>query len=117
MERTSEEAKTEESARGSARPVGRLGTQRSQARQPTERPQGWLGQKPQEDYRRQAQRSTATTRTPQERVNAAISSIHARFGKCAIGLGCRGESVTSESAWSRLSDAIFESRLVAVAGS
>jgi hypothetical protein len=91
MERVCEEAKTEESACGSARPVGRPGTQRSQeARQQTKRPQGWLGQKPQEDYRRQAQRSTATTRSPQERVNAAISSIHARFGKCAIGLGCLG---------------------------
>ena len=91
MERVCEEAKTEESARGSARPIGRLGTQRSQeARQQTKRPQGWPGQKPQEDSRRQAQRSTATTRTPQERVSAAIASIHARFGQCAIGLGCRG---------------------------
>jgi len=91
MERTCEEAKTEESARGSARPLGRLGTQRNQeARQQTKRPQGWLGQKPQEDSRRQAQHSTATTRTPQERVNAAISSIHARFGKCATGLGYLG---------------------------
>jgi hypothetical protein len=91
MERVCEEAKTEESARGSARPIGRLGTQRSQeARQPTKRPQGWLGHKPQEDYRRQAQRSTATTRTPQERVSAAIASIHARFGYRAIGLGYAG---------------------------
>jgi hypothetical protein len=91
MERTCEEAKAQESARGSARPIGRLGTQRSQeARQQTKRPEGWPGQKPQEDYCRQAQRSTATTRTPQERVNAAISSIHARFGKCAIGLGYLG---------------------------
>ncbi len=91
MERTGEEATTEESARGSARPLGRLGTQRSQeARQQTQRPQGRPGQKPQEDDRGQAQRSTATTRTPQERVNAAISSIHARFGKYAIGLGYLG---------------------------
>jgi len=91
MERTGEEATTEESARGSARPLGRLGTQRNQeARQQTKRPQGWPGQKPQKDSRRKAQRSTATARTPQERVNAAISSIHARFGKCAIGLGYLG---------------------------
>ena len=91
MERTCEEATSEESARGGARPVGQLGTQRSQeARQQTKRPQGWPGQKPQEDAPRQAQRSTATTRTPQERINAAISSIHARFGKCAIGLGYLG---------------------------
>jgi hypothetical protein len=69
------------------------GLVRSEAKkrdQQTKRPQGWLGQKPQEDSRRQAQRSTATTRTPQERVNAAISSIHARFGKCASGLGYLG---------------------------
>jgi hypothetical protein len=91
MERTCEEAKTEDSARGSARPIGRLGTQRGQeARHQTKRPQGGLGQKPQEDHRRQAQRSTATTRTPQESVSAAIASIHARFGQYAIGLGCRG---------------------------
>jgi hypothetical protein len=86
-----EEATSEESARGGARPIGRLGPQRSQeARQQTKRPQGWPGQKPQEDSRRQAERSTATARTPQERVNAAISSIHARFGKCAIDLGYLG---------------------------
>ncbi len=91
MERACEEANTQESARGGARPIGRLSTQRGQeAREPTKRPQGRPGQKPQEDSRRQAQRSTATTRTPQERVSAAIASIHARFGQCAIGLGCRG---------------------------
>ena len=72
MERACEEATSEESARGSARPAGRP------------------GQKPQEDPRRQAQRSAATTRAPQERVSAAISSIQARFGKCAIGLGYLG---------------------------
>ena len=32
MERVCEEAKTEESARGSARPIGRLGTQRAKKR-------------------------------------------------------------------------------------
>jgi hypothetical protein len=91
MERTCEEATTEESARGSARPLGRLGTQRSQeARQQTKRPEGGAGQKPQEDSRCQAQRATATARAPQERVSAAISSIRARFGRRAIGFGDLG---------------------------
>ena len=86
-----EETTTEEPARGGARPIGRPGTQRGQeARQQSEWPQGRPGQKPQEDHRRQAQRPAAAARTPQERVNAAISSIHARFGKCAIGLGYLG---------------------------
>jgi len=91
MERGCEEAKTQESARGGARTIGRPGSQRGQeAREQTKRPQGGPGQKPQEDSRRQAQRSTATSRTPQERVSAALASIHARFRQCAIGLGCRG---------------------------
>jgi hypothetical protein len=48
-----EEATSEESARRGAGPIGRLGSQRGQeARQQTKRPQGRLGQKPQEDYRR-----------------------------------------------------------------
>ena len=63
MERTCEEAKTEESARGGARTIGRLGTQRGQeVRQQTKRPQGWPGQKPQEDNRRPAQRTAAAPR-------------------------------------------------------
>jgi hypothetical protein len=91
MERACEEAKMEESARGGARPIGWIGTQRGQeARQQTKRPQGRPGQKPQEDSRRQAQRATATARTAQEKVSAAIASIRARFGKYAIGLGYRG---------------------------
>ena len=91
MERGCEEANTQESTRGSAWPLGRPSLQRGQeAREQTKRPQGWPGQKPQEDYCRQAQRSTATARTPQEKVSVAIASIHARFGQCAIGLGCRG---------------------------
>jgi hypothetical protein len=72
MERTSEEATTEEPARGGARTLGRP------------------GQKPQEDPRGQAQRPSAAARAPQERVRAAISSIQARFGECAIGLGYLG---------------------------
>jgi hypothetical protein len=91
MKCTCEETKMEECARGGARQVGWLGAQRGQeARQQTKRPQGRSGQKPQEDSRRQAQRSTATARTPQEKVSAAITSIRARFGKHAIGLGYRG---------------------------
>ena len=91
MERTGEEAKTEESTRGGAWTARWAGSQRGEeARQQAERPQGRPGQKPQEDPRRQAQRSTAAARAPQERVRAAISSIQARFGKCAIGLGLLG---------------------------
>ena len=51
---------------------------------------GGAGQKPQEDYCGQTQRSTAKTWAPQQRVSAAISSIRARFGKCAIGFGDLG---------------------------
>jgi hypothetical protein len=91
MERGCEEAQTEESPRRGARPLGRPGAQRGQeARQQEERPQGRPGEKPQEDPRRQAQRAPATTRAPQVRVSAAISSIQARFGQCAIGLGYLG---------------------------
>lgn len=92
MERAcEEEAKTQESARGGARPLGRPRAERGQeARQQTKRPQGRPGQKPQEDYCRPAQRSPATTRTPQERMSAAVASIRARFGPRAIGLGYLG---------------------------
>jgi hypothetical protein len=90
MEHVCEEA-PEEPARGGARAVGRPGSERGQeARRQTERPQGRSGQKPQEDPRCEAQRPAATARAPQERVRAAISSIQARFGKCAIGLGYLG---------------------------
>ena len=68
MERACEEARMEESARGGTRTPGWLGAQRGQeARQQTKRPQ--------EDYCRQAQRLTATARTPQEKVSAAVASI------------------------------------------
>jgi hypothetical protein len=91
MERACEEAKTQESARGGARPIGWVGAQRGQeARQQTKWPQGRSGQKPQEDYCGQTQRATAKTWAPQQRVSAAISSIRARFGKCAIGFGDLG---------------------------
>src|SRR2546429_9912362 len=91
MEPTCEEATSEESARGGARPIGRPGSQRGQeTRQQTKRPQGRPGQKPQEDYCCQTQRATAKTWAPQERVSAAIFSIRARFGKYAIGFGDLG---------------------------
>ena len=91
MEPTREEAISEEPTRRGARPIGRLGAQRGkEARQQTKRPQGRPGQKPQEDYCGQTQRSTAKTRAPQQRVSAAISSIRARFGKYAIGFGDLG---------------------------
>jgi hypothetical protein len=91
MERACEEVNTQESARGGVRPLGRPGTQRGQeARQQSEWPQGRRGQKPQEDHRRRAQRPPATTRTPQERMSAAVASIRARFGLRAIGLGYLG---------------------------
>jgi hypothetical protein len=91
MEPTCEEARSEESARGGSRPTGWPSSQRGQkARRQTERPQGGPGQKPEEDYRQQAQRASAAVGTPKEKVSAAISSIQARFGKCAIGLGDLG---------------------------
>jgi hypothetical protein len=91
MEPTCEEATSEESARGGSRPIGWSGSQRGQeACRQTEWPQGRPGQKPQEDYRQQAQCAPAAARTPQEKVSAAIALIQARFGKCAIGLGDLG---------------------------
>ena len=60
------------------------------AGQPRKWPQGWPGQKPQEETCSPAQCSTAATRTAQEGVNAAITSIRARFGDYAIGLGYSG---------------------------
>jgi hypothetical protein len=90
MERGGEEA-TKEPARGSARSTRRPGSERGQeARGQGERPQGRSGQKPQEDNRCPPQRSPGAARAPQERLRAAISSIQARFGKCAIGLGYLG---------------------------
>jgi hypothetical protein len=91
MERTSEEATTEEPARGGARPIGRLGAERGQeARQQGQRPQGRLSQKPEEDAGRPPQRLAAAARTPQEKISAAVAAIRARFGQRAIGLGYLG---------------------------
>jgi hypothetical protein len=89
MQRACEEAKTQESARGGAGPLGWPSSERGQeTRQQTKRPQGWSGQKPQEDYCRPARRSPALT--PQEGMSAAVASIRARFGPDAIGLGYLG---------------------------
>ncbi len=92
MERIDEEkADAQESACGGARPTRRPGAQRGQkARQPRKWSQGRSGQKPQEDYRRQAQCPTSTTATPHENVSAVIASIRARFGHFVIGLGYGG---------------------------
>ena len=91
-----EEAKTEESARGGAWTAGRPRTERTQeARQPGKRPQGRLGQKPQEDYRRQAQCSPPAAWTTQERLTSSIAIIRTRFGHQAIGLGDAGIRYTA----------------------
>jgi hypothetical protein len=87
MERAGEEAQTEESPRGSARPTGRPGAQRGQTeRQPRKRPQGWSGQKPQKDNCRPPQRA-ASAPWPQEIIEIVIASIRACFGDGIIGLG------------------------------
>jgi hypothetical protein len=86
-----EEAKTEESARGGAWAVGWSGAERAQeARQPRKRPEGRLGQKPQEGDRRQAQCPAPAAWTPQEDLGALIARVRARFGDYAIGLGAAG---------------------------
>src|SRR5262245_52558035 len=91
MQRACEEAKTQESAHAGSGPLGWPSSERGQeTRQQTKRPQGWSGQKPQEVYYRPTQRSSATTRTPPERMSAAVASIRARFGHHAIGLGYLG---------------------------
>ena len=86
-----EKAGTQESTRGGAWQVGRVGTQRGQtAGQPRKRSQGRLGQKPQEDHRRAAQRPPTPSRSSQELLSTIIALIQARFGDVAIGLGERG---------------------------
>jgi hypothetical protein len=91
MERSGEEAKTEESARGGVGPIGWLGAQRGQkARQQTKRAQGGPGQKPQENSGRQTQCAPATAWTPQEGLNVLVEKIRARFGNYAIARGDGG---------------------------
>jgi hypothetical protein len=68
--------------------LGGTGTERSQeARQQGERPQGRLGQKPQEDRGSAAQCAAATPWAAQEAVELLIQFICARYGRLAIGRG------------------------------
>ena len=91
MERGHEEAKAQESSRRGSWKTGRPGAQRGQAGgQPKEWSQGWAGQKPQEENRSPAQRPASSARSPEEIIETVITSIRARFGYGAIGLGDRG---------------------------
>ena len=86
-----EEAGAQESTRGGARQVGRVGTQHGQtAGQSRKRSQGRLGQKPQENLGRAAHRPPAPSRSSQEVLSMLIALIQARFGDVAIGLGEHG---------------------------
>ena len=90
MEQSDEEGGAQESPRRSAWPVRWLGPQRGQAaRQPGERAQGWVGQKPPKDTRLSPQRATSPSWSPQE-IKAAIALIRGRFGYFVIGLGEAG---------------------------
>ncbi len=90
MERTDERA-TQESSRGGAWPVRRVGAERGQAGcQPRKRPQGWPGQKPQEENSSSAQRAASSARPPEETIEIVIAAIRARFGDWAIGFGDHG---------------------------
>src|ERR1700687_768477 len=87
MEQSDEEGGAQEFARGSARRVRWLGPQRGQAtRQPGERAQGRVGQKPAKDARLSTQRAASPSWSPQE-IKAVIALIRERFGYFAIGLG------------------------------
>jgi hypothetical protein len=86
-----ETAGAQESTRSGAWQIGRVGAQRGQtASQPRKRSQGRLGQKPQEDHRRAAQRPPTPSGSSQEALSTLIALIQARFGDMAIGLGERG---------------------------
>jgi hypothetical protein len=91
MEWGHEEA-PKESSRSGPRQVGRFSPKRGQETgQPRKWPQGRPGQKPQEDNCCATQRATSTPgQTPEKGVSAAVASIRARFGDCAIGLGFGG---------------------------
>ena len=91
MGRSDEEGQAQESSRGGAGPIRGAGTERSQeARQQGERPQGRLGQKPQEDRGSTAQCAAATSWPSQEIVELLIQFICARYGQPAIGWGDGG---------------------------
>ena len=88
MERGDEEASQEFSR--SPRQARRIGAQRGPAAgQPPKWPQGWPGQKPQENWRSPAQWAPSAP-WPQEVIANVIASIRARFGDGAIGLGDHG---------------------------
>jgi hypothetical protein len=90
MERSDEEVQGQESARGSAWQVRWRGPQRGQAaRQPGERAQGGVGQKPPKDARLSTQRASSPSSSSQA-VKVAIDLIQVRFGYLAIGLGEAG---------------------------
>ena len=90
MEWSDEEA-AQESTRCGPRQIGWVGPERGQtAGQPGKWPQGRLGQKPQEDHRRAAQRPPTPSGPSQEALSTLIALIQARFGDMAIGLGERG---------------------------
>ncbi len=90
MERSDEEVGAQESPRRSTWPVRWRGPQRGQtARQPGERAQGRVGQKPPKDARLSTQRAASPSWSPQD-IKAAIALIRGRFGYFAIGLGEAG---------------------------
>src|SRR5229473_2726811 len=89
MERSDEEG-AQESARGSAWQVRWRGPQRGQAgRQPGERAQGRVGQKPAKDARLSTQCAASPSWSPQE-IKAVIALIRGRFSYLTIGLGEAG---------------------------
>jgi hypothetical protein len=86
MDGSDEEVSAQESPRHSAWQVRRLGPQRGQAaRQPGERAQGRVSQKPPKDARLSPQRAASPSWSPQD-IKAAIALIRGRFGYLAIGL-------------------------------
>ena len=90
MERNDEEVGAQESPRGSTWQVRWRGPQRGQAaRQPGERAQGRVSQKPPKDARMSPQRAASPSWSPQD-IKAAIALIRGRFGYFAIGLGDAG---------------------------
>jgi hypothetical protein len=91
MERVNEKAKTEQSACSGPRQVRRARPQRGKAAgQQRKWPQGRFGEKPQEEDRRPAQRTTSAPRSPEKLIEIVIAAICARFGDCAIGRGSSG---------------------------
>ena len=90
MEREYEEVGAQESPRRSTWQVRWPGPQRGQAaRQPGERAQGRVGQKPPKDARLSTQRASSSSSSGQA-VTVAMALIRGRFGDLAIGLGEAG---------------------------